>query len=90
MKAKPTGPRSKVKYRNLVARDGVIYYRHKEAGKSTRVTLGTDDWDDAAPTRVDWLAMARRPDAHYKLFNEAADEYLKVARPARTTTPTAS
>ena len=47
MKAKPRGQ----KYRNLVARGGVVYYERVVAGRRNRFSTETDDWDVAASVR---------------------------------------
>jgi len=48
MKAKPKG----AKYRGLVRRGGVIYYRRTVDGKRVCFSLDTDDWDAAAQARA--------------------------------------
>ena len=73
-------PKNKVRYRNLVERDGVIYYRHKQDGRSTRISLETDDWDEAARIRDEWQAASRHTDGRSRLFSEAVHDYLKVAK----------
>ena len=44
MRARPKG----AKYRNLVARGGVIQYRRVVGGKVVRFSTRTNDWDEAA------------------------------------------
>ncbi len=44
MRAKSKGP----KYRNLIARGGVIYYQRRVGGKRIRFSCRTDDWSVAA------------------------------------------
>ena len=46
MKAKPKG----AKYRNLTARDGVIYYQRRVGKRRIRFSCTTDDWETAAAT----------------------------------------
>ncbi len=47
MKAKPRGP----KYRNLVSRGDVIYYKRVVGGKRLRFSLETSEWEVAARRR---------------------------------------
>ena len=47
MKRKPKGR----KYRNLTSRGGVIYYERVVRGKRIRISVKTDDWDQAASFR---------------------------------------
>jgi integrase len=57
MTKKPKG----MKYRNLHARSGVIYYEREAAGERVKRTMGTDDWDKAAARRD--LYLRQREDA---------------------------
>jgi integrase len=47
MKSRPKG----VKYRNLTARSGVIYYQRCLGGRRIRFSCNTDDWTKAAAVR---------------------------------------
>jgi len=78
MKKKPTGQ----KYQNLLARDGVIYYKRTFDGKRVRFSTKTADWDAAAAMRdmYEQRRAARRfsPD-ETPTFVEMERRYLKEA-----------
>jgi integrase len=50
MKKKPKDTKKR-SYRNLTARDGVIYYQRRTGKRRTRLSTKTDDWDVAAAFR---------------------------------------
>jgi len=76
MKSKPKG----AKYRNLVARDGKVYYERLIDGLRIRFACRTSDWDEAAGVRD--LYEQRRAGRGFvvaPLFGEFAQRYLKEA-----------
>ena len=81
MKRKPSGS----KYRNLIVRGGVIYYKRVVSGKRIRFSCETDDWDEAARVRDLYEAkkgIGRVPAPILEQaprFHELAERYLKTA-----------
>jgi integrase len=79
MKSKPTGR----KYRNLVARNGVIYYKRVIDGKRRRFSTKTADWAEAAAMRDLYeqrRTLGRIPNGRSApKFADLAERYLREA-----------
>jgi len=88
VKRKPKGR----KYRNLTGRGGVIYYERVVSGKRVRISVKTDDWDEAASFR-DLYEQTKRIgvlpfySGEVPRFDEFAQRYLAedTAHLARST-----
>ncbi len=79
MRKKPRGR----KYRNLFARDGVIYYQRVANGRRSRFSTKTSDWDEAAAVR-DLYEQRSGTESGVSLldvprFGEFAGRYLREA-----------
>ena len=77
MKSKPKG----LKYRNLYARAGVIYYERVAHGRRIRISTKTNSWDEAASFRdlyEDAKGIGRVPffGGQVPLFSDFAERYL--------------
>ena len=78
MKRKPRGS----KYRNLTARDDVIYYERVFEGKRVRFSTKTSDWDIAASVRniyEDRREAGRAETKEAPTFGEFSERYLEEA-----------
>lgn len=77
MKARPKG----LKYRNLYARGGVIYYESERGGERVKFSTQTADWDEAAATRDVYLQRKaeRAGRAASPTFADLAGRYLEEA-----------
>lgn len=77
MRTKPKG----LKYRNLYARGGVIYYESERGGERVKFSTQTADWDEAAATRD--LYLQRRAERAARgvspTFATLAERYLREA-----------
>ena len=86
MKKRPKGNR----YRNLTVRGDVIYYQKRVAGKRTRFSADTSDWDEAASVRDEYDQAKRGTQGRGSkppLFSESAQRYLAEATTHLSRTP---
>jgi len=81
MRTKPKGP----KYRNLFARDGVIYYQRRVGKRRIRLSCATSIWDEAAAFRDLYEAEKGIGTAGYlhslepPTFAEVAEQFQKTS-----------